>query len=833
MIMPSRFARVEIVKAEGGSSIVGLSAYVARKARVDIDGSQFNFCHRADELVDYGLVVPEEAPAWAQDGERLWREATAAEMVTDRKTGEVRFRKNAQVAKHMVIALPIEATDAERADMVGRWIAEEIRPQEHQVAVEWAIHRDDGNPHCHILISTRTLGPGGFGKKARGMNPEFSSRGKLHFVSEQDDWDARWAAFQERYFAEHRIKAEVRDRRPVQEPHMGAKRFVRPEIVVEVKKARSASAEIVAIAARDPDEVLAALTKRKAVFTETDLRRYCVRHQIFGQEREALLKAVRGHAELLDLHNNQGKKVGYTTRQVRRQEEAILALAVRFAQMRVSEVQRVMAHLDEAGLSIEQRLAVRSLSGEWRLALLIGRAGTGKTHTLNPVRRAYEAAGFEVIGLAPTNTVAADLRAQGFKRGATLHRELRAVENGRRRWSQKTVVIVDEAAMVDSDTMARLFQAAAQSGAILRLAGDDRQFESVARGGLFSELVRRHRPAELREVRRQAEEWQARASEQYAAGNIHSALAAYAARGAVQFTETQEEARQALLDAVAADERAAPGKVRFIYASTNEEVEKLNAGRQSGLRIRRLVLNPNDILMFMGQKFQTVRGEVSIAPEERIQFYATNHKVGVFTSEFGTVRAVQKNQIEVEKDNGQRIVFDPREFDGWGLGYAGTAYKGQGKTQPETYAFYDHPYAWDSRAAYVTGTRHVDQTKLFVSRQLAPDIATLAAQITRPREYRGSSMFYEARAPVAAPSQAGQISENMLDQSGKVRAAQKAQEVGAAQRAAEQQAAHQKAEAVQRATAEQAHRQQKPNQEKQTPQRQGPKLGGHRTSFNL
>lgn len=813
--MPSRFVRVEVIKAEEGS-ITGLSAYVRREARVDLEGARFNFRHRADELVDCGIVLPERAPEWAEDGERLWREATAAELVKDRETGEIRFRKNAQVAKHMVIALPIEATDAERADMVRRWIGEELRPQEHQVAVEWAIHRDEGNPHAHILISTRALGPGGFGKKARGMNPEFSSRGKLHFISEQDGWDERWAAFQERYFAEHRIKAQVRDRRPVQEPHMGTKRFVRPEIEDEVKKVRAVNDEFVTAAARDPSEVLVALTKRKAVFTETDLRRYCARHQIFGQEREALLEAVHGHAETLELYDGQGKRAGYTTRHVRRQEEGVLTLAARFAQMRA---QGVRAHLDRSGLSIEQELAARSMSGEARFALLIGRAGTGKTHTLNPVRHAYEAAGFEVVGLAPTNTVAADLRAAGFQQAATLHRELRAVESRRRRWGSRTVVIVDEAAMVDSDTMARLFQAVAESGAILRLAGDDRQFESVARGGLFSELVRRHGAVELREVRRQPEAWQARASEQYAAGNIHTALAAYAARGAVQFTETHEEARQALLAAVAADERAAPEKMRFIYASTNEEVDKLNAARQANLRAGKAAMGPQGAVASKGQSFETVRGKVDIAAGERVQFYATDHKIGLFTAEFGTVRLVQKDRIEVEKDNGQRIAFDPRQFSGWGLGYAGTVYKGQGKTQPETYALYDHPYAWDSRAAYVTGTRHVDQTRLFVSRQLAPDLATLAAQITRPREYRGVSMRFEARAPVAAPSPAQMSArfQDVLDQSAKARAAEKARQ--------EAEAARQKAEAAERAAAEQARQQQAVRREPQRSQHQGPKAG--------
>ena len=50
--------RAEIVKAGGGSSATGLSAYIARDARIDQNGERFNFSHRADELESTGLILP-------------------------------------------------------------------------------------------------------------------------------------------------------------------------------------------------------------------------------------------------------------------------------------------------------------------------------------------------------------------------------------------------------------------------------------------------------------------------------------------------------------------------------------------------------------------------------------------------------------------------------------------------------------------------------------------------------------------------------------------------------------------------------------------------------
>jgi hypothetical protein len=103
---------------------------------------------------------------------------------------------------------------------------------------------------------------------------------------------------------------------------------------------------------------------------------------------------------------------------------------------------------------------------------------------------------------------------------------------------------------------------------------------------------------------------------------------------------------------------------------------------------------------------------------------------------------------------------------------------------------YDNPYAWDARAAYVIGTRHRDDYQLFVPRDLAPDLATLVAQIEKPREDRGASLRFElartyqawreaeaeiARQPARRKFQAA------LDRSRKVRAARaKAAEAAAA-----------------------------------------------------
>jgi ATP-dependent exoDNAse (exonuclease V) alpha subunit len=183
----------------------------------------------------------------------------------------------------------------------------------------------------------------------------------------------------------------------------------------------------------------------------------------------------------------------------------------------------------------------------------------------------------ERVGLAPTNTVAQDLKADGFAEAGTVHAELFRLKNGRTQWNARTVVIVDEAAMLDSRITGELLAEARRAGAKVILAGDDRQLASIERGGLFSELKQRHGAAEITEVTRQQVDWQRQAARDLAEGRFGEAVAAYDRAGAITWTRDQAEARTALVEAWKRDTAAAPGAARFVFAYTNHDVDALNA----------------------------------------------------------------------------------------------------------------------------------------------------------------------------------------------------------------------------------------------------------------
>jgi ATP-dependent exoDNAse (exonuclease V) alpha subunit len=430
----------------------------------------------------------------------------------------------------------------------------------------------------------------------------------------------------------------------------------------------------------------------------------------------------------------------YTTKSVLEAERHVLHFAeglVRNNKHDVGETIRakVLNAKEFDGVSREQARAFRHATGPEGLAIIDGQAGTGKSFTMAAIRKAYEAQGFRVTGLAPTNAVAQDMGRDGFTRAATVHSELFALKNGGTSWHYRTVIMVDEAAMIDTKLMAQITACASEARAKLILVGDDRQLSSIDRGGMFAVLKNQYGAAELSEVGRQSKNDDRRAAELMAEGNFHDALARYDKKGGIKWTRTQEEAQDALVRKWARDTEADSSKTRFVFAYTNDDVDKINfAIRQ--VRKERGELGEDHI-------FATSRGKQAFADGARIQIIGTDKPRGLFNRNAGTIEKISGSTIQLRLDGraGQKIEFNTEEFRDFRHGYAGTIYKGQGRTLDQTYLY--HSEHWRSAASYVALTRHRGKAELFVARNTAVDVKELARQMARVDDRRAASQFYQ------------------------------------------------------------------------------------------
>ena len=766
--MAIAFARARYLSRASGGNAVRSAAYNAREViTAERTGELFHFRHR-DAPEHHAVLLPGGADARLADSAMLWNAAEAAER-----------RKDAQVAREIVLALPADRVlstedriELARSFAVEHFVSKGLAVQldvhaphkergEGEVAWSEGTGGDHTNWHAHLLITTRRIeGDQLAAKKARDLDPEVRKAGSRSVVTDAEAWGETWRTHQDRYFQEHGIELRVDATAAHPGEHIGPVRMRKVDSPA-VARAEALRATNKA-AARDPGQVLAALTRNNATFTERELDRYLAKHLGAGpdgtpdtaqvQDISAAKAAVMRNKDVLVLHDREtGEAAGrFTTSTVRDQERAALADGAAVAgagHYRGVSLRHQEAALASRTLRDDQRAAFEHAVAGGGLKLVEGRAGTGKSYTLAAVREAHERAGHRVVGLAPTNAVAQDLKADGFTEAATVHSALFGLKNGRTSWDRRTVVVVDEAAMLDSRVTGELLTEARRAGAKVILTGDDRQLASIERGGLFTELRQRYGAAEITEVTRQRVDWQRQAARDLAEGRFDTAVDSYDRHGAITWTADQDEARAALVARWKADTLADPKASRFVFAYTNADVSQVNAELRQVRRDRGELGSPD-------VRLETKHGAADFAVGDRVQFTDTDKKRHIYNGNAGVITGIdaRTGQVTAKLDatagaSGREVSWAAAEFEGFRHGYAGTIYKGQGKTLDHTYLL--HTHHWRASASYVALTRQRESAQVFVAEDTARDARQLARQMGRG-EVRAASVTW-ATADELAP----------------------------------------------------------------------------------
>jgi len=166
------YMNAQIIGRSAGRTATGAAAYRAGERIVDDrTGQVFDYTRRRGEI-DAQIHAPAGAPPWVQDRAHLWNAAEKAER-----------RADAQVAREIVVALPKELTKDQQRELVREYVAEHFVSR--NMVADVAFHRNPGNPHAHIMLTMREVGPAGFAsKKNRDWNkPEML-----------ESWREGWAA---------------------------------------------------------------------------------------------------------------------------------------------------------------------------------------------------------------------------------------------------------------------------------------------------------------------------------------------------------------------------------------------------------------------------------------------------------------------------------------------------------------------------------------------------------------------------------------------------------------------------------------------------------------
>jgi conjugative relaxase-like TrwC/TraI family protein len=152
----------------------------------------------------------------------------------------------------------------------------------------------------------------------------------------------------------------------------------------------------------------------------------------------------------------------------------------------------------------EQKRAVEFvLDSRDRAVNIRGAAGTGKTATLQELRRGITEAKRKIIAIAPTMSAVEELQKVGFSGAITVERLL---QDPRAQSALRgSVVILDEAGMVSGRQMHELLKLAEQQSARIVFSGDTKQIQSVEAGDALRVLENESRlkSTSLTQVQRQ------------------------------------------------------------------------------------------------------------------------------------------------------------------------------------------------------------------------------------------------------------------------------------------------------------------------------------------
>ena len=357
------------------------------------------------------------------------------------------------------------------------------------------------------------------------------------------------------------------------------------------------------------------------------------------------------------------------------------------------------------------------------VAVVLGRAGAGKTFALSAAHEAWARSGFAVLGAAVARHAAQQLESETAIPSVSLAQLIAGLERGER-LPRGIVLVVDEAGMAGTRQLATVLDHVEAARGKLVLVGDDRQLAAIDAGGAFGALARRGLGAELTENRRQRYAWEREAVEHPRAGRGEEAIAAYRAHDRLVVEPDEDAARERL----AADWwTAGDPSASVMIALRRVDVADLNA--RARLRMRAAGALGTDEL-------QLRAGGFSVGDHVLIR---QNHiGLGISNGQRGVVVRVDLAGRQLELDvAGRRVSLGPDFLDASTRqgdptithGYAITGHAAQGTTVDRAFVLADASLSQEW--GYTALTRGRESNHLY----LAANRTMLAARVRalRPR----------------------------------------------------------------------------------------------------
>ena len=199
---------MQVIGRSAGRSATAAAAYRSGEQVVDErTGRTHDYTGKSD-IYGSEILLPEGAPERMGDRVVLWNEVERVEK-----------RKDAQLSREVMVALPGELTHEQKQRLTREYVRGEFTGQ--GMIADIGYHDfESHNPHAHIMLTMRSVDAEGFGKKQREWNKRKLLERQRKSWEEYANRALERAGFDERI--DHRsLKEQGVEREP--QIHLGAK----------------------------------------------------------------------------------------------------------------------------------------------------------------------------------------------------------------------------------------------------------------------------------------------------------------------------------------------------------------------------------------------------------------------------------------------------------------------------------------------------------------------------------------------------------------------------------------------------------------------------------
>jgi len=440
-----------------------------------------------------------------------------------------------------------------------------------------------------------------------------------------------------------------------------------------------------------------------------------------GAEVEQIADAFLASEAVISIAET-AKGERFTTKRIWELERSALDTAERMRSVGPSPAGELIAarviHAHPTLKDDQAEMVRRLLVEREGIAVVIGEAGTGKSFAIAAAAEGWARAGIPLNAAAPTWRAANVLRAEGLPATsvAGLLGELdRAEQGGGDALPHGSVLLIDEAGMVDSATLARLIAHADQVEAKLVLIGDPQQLGEIEAGGMFGAIAQRTDPIYLDEVIRHRHDLDREAAKRIRDGRGGEALELYRSQERVIVAPDAQARREAMVrDWQGAFAR---GQDAVMITKRNVEVERLN-------QLAREVMRGEGRLG--GAEIEL--GEGRFAAGDQVITRVNDRAQEIYNRERWRVAAVdaEKRTVILDGiDQARRVRVDAdylartnphNDAPALQHAYAITTYSAQGTTVDRAYVAVDP--SMDKQELYVAASRSREETYLYATPEI-------------------------------------------------------------------------------------------------------------------